>query len=182
MAAGELKQWADGLWTLEGAPIRYLSFPYELRMTIVRLDDGSLFLHSPVQCSDQHCAIVDKLGPVRQLVTPNKLHHLFLGQWAERYPDAKVHVPPGLPERRPDLQFDAVLGDAPAEPWREQLDQCLVGPSLFMQEVVFFHRVSRTLLLGDLVENHDPVLFSGWRRVVAGLNPCGQNIHAASSW
>ncbi|MHC4447950.1 MAG: hypothetical protein ACYSXF_09250 [Planctomycetota bacterium] len=42
--------------------------------------------------------------------------------------------------------------------------------SFFMEEVVFFHRSSRTLILGDLIENHDPSILSAWHRVVARAN------------
>jgi len=178
-----LKQWAEGLWTLEGEPIRFVGFPYELRMTIVRLDDGSLWLHSPVQCTDANRALVDELGPVRHLVTPNKLHHLFLGQWAERYPEATVYAAPGLPERRPDLRIDTVLGDEAPPAWRGALEQIVIGPSLFMDEVVFFHRPSKTLIVGDLVENHDPSRLSGWRLVVAELNHMlGPNAETPRNW
>ena len=34
--------------------------------------------------------VVRALGPVRHLVSPNKLHHLFLGAWQARFPDAKL--------------------------------------------------------------------------------------------
>lgn len=170
MSGEGLRRRAEGLWTLEGEPIRYLGFPYEIRMTAARLGDGSLWLHAPVQCTADRRAAVEVLGPVRHLVTPNKLHHLFLGDWARHFPEATIHAPPGLSARRPDLRFDALLGDRPAPAWRDVLDQCIFGPSLFMDEVVFLHRPSRTLILGDLVENHRPTLFTGWRRAVARAN------------
>ena len=39
-----------------------------------------------------------------------------------------------------------------------------------MSETVFFHRESATLVLGDLIENHDPRIFSPTERFFSGLN------------
>ena len=33
---------------------------------------------------------VRALGPVRHLVSPNKLHHLFLAAWRAKFPGAKL--------------------------------------------------------------------------------------------
>ena len=69
-------------------------------MTVIRLADGSLMLHSPVQCNDETRALVEELGPVRYVVSPNKLHHFFLGRWAEACPGAEIWAPPGLRRKR----------------------------------------------------------------------------------
>jgi len=160
----------EGLWTAEGEPIDFLGFPYEIRMTVVRLGDGSLWLHSPVQISGPLREAVDALGPVRHLVTPNKLHHLFLRDWKEAYPDAKLWAPPGLARRRPSLSFDGELGDEPEPGWADVLDQRVVRGSWAMEEVIFFHRPTRTLVLGDLIENHRPERFTPGKRRIARLN------------
>ena len=39
-----------------------------------------------------------------------------------------------------------------------------------MTEVVFFHRATRTVILGDLIENHDPRLMSPVQQVFARFN------------
>ncbi len=157
------------IWTLEGAPIRFLSFPYELRSTIVDLGDGSLFVHSPVQLSIA-ARSVEALGQVAYIVAPNKLHHLFLREWAVAYPDARLYAPPGLRRKRPDLPFSADLCDHPEQAWKSSLHQRVVRGSFFMEEVVFFHRSSRTLILGDLIENHDPRRLGAVHRAIARAN------------
>jgi hypothetical protein len=47
------------------------------------------------------------------IVSPNKIHHLFLKERADRWPEASLYESPGLAKRRPDLRFDAELGDEP---------------------------------------------------------------------
>jgi hypothetical protein len=152
------------------APPIPVTFPYALRMHIVQLEDGSLFVSSPLALDDSIRAEVDGLGPVRHVVSPNKLHHLYMGEWATAYPNAKLYASPGLPEKRPDLDFAATLGDEPAPPWRSTLDQLKFCGSFFMNEIVFFHHASRTLLLGDLIENHDGSIMNRRQRFFAKMN------------
>lgn len=177
MSGGPLRSFADDIWTLEGEPIGFwappipVRFRYGIRSIVVRLGDGSLFVDSPVQLTDEVRAAVDELGPVRFIVSPNKLHHLHMGAWAEAYPEATMYASPGLADKRPDLEFESELGDQPEPGWADDVDQCLFEGSFFMTEVVFFHRASATVILGDMIENHDPeVLDSATQRWFARRN------------
>lgn len=172
-----MQAFADDIWLLDGDPIGYwappipVRFTYAQRAIVVRLDDGTLFVDSPVQLDDARKAAVDALGDVRYIASPNKLHHLHMGAWLDAYPEAAVYASPGLPKKRPDLRFDSELSDEPEPAWAGQLEQCVFRGSFFMEEVVFFHRASSTLILGDMVENHDPeVLASRRQRFFARLN------------
>ena len=86
-------------------------------MTCIRLDDGSLFVHSPVKLDAELRKAVDERGPVRAVVAPNRFHHLFVGEWAAAYPDASVYGAPGLEEKRPDLRFDGSVPETTALRW-----------------------------------------------------------------
>ena len=48
---------------------------------------------------------VESVGPVRFIVSPNKIHHLFLSEWARRWPEARLYAPPGLAKRKPGLSY-----------------------------------------------------------------------------
>src|SRR5690606_37425282 len=72
------------------------------------------------------------------------------------YPEARLHAPPGLRVKRPDLRFDADLTDEPDPAWAGELDQVVICGSTFMEEVVFFHRASRSLVVADLCEHFGP--------------------------
>ena len=161
---------AEGLWVMDGDTISFIGFPYEVRMTVVRLSDGTLFVHSPVQHTEGRQRRLEDLGAIAHLVTPNKLHHLFLGNWAEAVPDARLYAPPKLAAKRPDLPWHAELGDEPEPAWADTLEQVVVRGSFFMEEAVFFHRSSRTLILGDLIENHEPERFPPVKRWIARRN------------
>lgn len=165
-----LKEIARDIWIADGDRVPFLGFPYPTRMTVVRLLDGSLWVWSPIKLADPLREALDKQGPVRHLVSPNKIHHLYLGEWGAAWPDAKLYASPGLARRRRDLSFDAELGDTPDPAWRTDIDQVIVHGSFIMEEVVFFHRGSRTAIVADLVQRVDPATVRGWRRVVMTLD------------
>jgi hypothetical protein len=122
-------------------------------MTVVRLSDGGLFLHSPIRLDGGLRAELDGLGEVRALVAPNKAHHLFADDCRAAYPNAKLYAAPGLPEKRKDLKFDGLLADEPRIEWRGDLEQQRIRGMPMLNEVAFFHPSSRTLILTDLVFN-----------------------------
>jgi hypothetical protein len=132
-------------------------------MAVVRLAGGDLWVWSPVGLSDELAAEIQSLGEVRHLVSPNKIHHLFLGEWAARWPAAKIYASPGLAKKRPDLHFTAELDDHPPAAWEGEIDQVVFRGSPFMDEVVFFHRASSTCLVCDLIQRHDPADQTGWK-------------------
>jgi hypothetical protein len=138
-------------------------------MAAIRLSDGQLFLYSPVFLDPELRARLDRLGTVAFVVSPNKIHNLTLAEYRDSYPHARLYAPPGLPERRPDLSFDAVLTDTPEPPWQQELDQALTQGNVFFSEALFLHRRSRTLLVGDLVEDIQRETASGLARAAASL-------------
>ncbi|AGC48533.1 hypothetical protein MYSTI_07261 [Myxococcus stipitatus DSM 14675] len=131
-------------------PFRMGAFDLGGRMTLIRLPDGGLWVHSPVALTPELRAAVDALGPVRFLVAPNLMHHLKVGDWAAAYPEAKVLAPAGLRRKRPDLRIDAELESGPAV---EGIEQVAVRGMPMLDEFVFFHRPSKTVLLTDMSFN-----------------------------
>ena len=165
-----LEEFGPSLYVADGPVVPFLSFPYPTRMAVARLSDGSAWVWSPVALTPELERAVESIGPVRHIVSPNKIHHLVLAEWAKRWPDARVYAPPGLAKRKPDLHFDAELGDQPDPAWATDLDQVVFRGSLFMEEVAFFHRPSRTAIFCDLVQRHDPAQARGLKGMVMRLD------------
>jgi len=165
-----LQAFGADIWIAEGAPVSFYGFAYPTRMAIVRLRSGDLFVWSPIALSDALRGEVDALGAVRYVVSPNKLHHIFLNAWKQAYPDAELYAPPGLRKKRKDIAFHEDLGDAPPQAWAGEIDQAIVHGSFFLTEVVFFHCESRTVLFADLIQNFAPGWFRGWKGVLARLD------------
>ena len=124
---------------------------FPIRMVVVRLPDGGLWLHSPIAIDDALAGELAGLGPVRHLVAPSKMHHLFMADAVARYPDAEVHLAPGLAHKCKNLRADATLGES--DEFEGVFDQVLVDGSAQFNEVVFLHRASKTLVCTDLVFN-----------------------------
>jgi hypothetical protein len=140
------------LWTC-WRPLRFYGIEMGTRMTVCRLGDGTLWVHSPVSPDRVLLAALGVMdGRVEHVVAPNKLHHLHFAAFAERFPEALRYASPGLPARRPELRFDVVLGDEPRPGWAADLDQCALAGRFWLDEVVFHHRASGTLIVADLLE------------------------------
>lgn len=163
-----LDPFGPDIWIAEGAePVASFGFRYPVRMVVVRLPDGGLWLWSPIPAAPDLVAAVRALGEVRHLVAPNRLHHLFLADWARAFPAARLHAAPGLRAHRPDLGFDADLGEGPDPDWAGQIDQVVMAGNRIAEEVVFFHRASGTVIVADLLQHVPPGWFTGWRALVA---------------
>ena len=165
-----LEEFGPSIYTTDGPTVSFLGFPYPTRMCVVRLADGNSWVWSPVALTEELAQAVEAIGPIRHIVSPNKIHHLFLGEWSDRWPDAKIYSPPGLASRKPELRFDAELGDEPDSAWAADIDQTIFRGSLFMEEVVFFHRESRTAIVCDLIQRHPESKMSGWKGALMRLD------------
>jgi hypothetical protein len=162
-AISMLKEFGNSLYVAEGPTVSFYGFPYPTRMAVVRLSDGGVWVWSPVALTEELASSVEAIGPVNHIVSPNKIHHLFLGEWAERWPTARLYAPPGLARRKPEVHFDADLRDEPDPAWTADIDQVIFRGSLAMEEVVFFHRASSTTIICDLIQRHAQEKMSGWK-------------------
>lgn len=148
-----MQELAHNLWAQHAAQ-SFFGLHLGTRMTVVRLGDGSLLIHSPIALTPSLKAEVGALGPVRHIVAPNQAHHLYAGEWRDAYPDALLHAAVGLSRRRKDLAIDRELsGDAHAD-WKSDLETTFLDGTL-LNETVFFHRPSRSLIVADVIENFE---------------------------
>ena len=140
------------IWSAE-YKLRFSGMDLFGRMTIIRLNSGKLFVHSPCEISDSLKAEIDNIGHVSFIVAPGNYHHLYVTDFQKNYPDAETFICPGLEKKRADIRFDWILGNRPDHRWKQELDQVFIQGTKFISEVVFFHRDSKTLILVDLLEN-----------------------------
>ena len=122
---------------------------FSVRMTVVRLQSGELVLHSPTPIDDALAAEIAALGPVRHLIAPNQLHHLYLTAAQQRFGAATTWGAPGLAEKVPALHIDHTLHAHPA-PWADELEPLSINGIPWMSETVFLHRASASLVVTDL--------------------------------
>ena len=116
-----LRQLAPGLWNVE--QVRRMAGAHQrLRMTVVALTGGGLWLYSPVEIDDKLAQQLAAVGNVVHVVAPNRYHHLFAGAAKRRYPAASLWAVPGLPESGPTSASTAC--------WRARCLRCR-GPAIW---------------------------------------------------
>lgn len=173
-----MRQLDEDLWVVE-RPLRMGGIELGTRMSVVRLRDGSLFLHSPVELDEGLRADLLRLGTPRYAVAPNRFHHLFVGDYRNAFPGVQLFAAPGLPQKRRDLQFDTVLTETPPAAWAGELEQEFFQGLPIMNEVAFCHRASRTLLTCDLAFHIGPEAPLATRlgfRLVGGYDKFGPTL------
>lgn len=156
-----LKPVAENVWIVDGPSIRFgmpwPKMPFSTRMTVIRLGDENLFIHSPTPLTDGLKAEIARIGQVRHIIGPNRIHYWWIPEWRAAYSDADVWLAPRIREQAGErIDFDArELSAERGYPWDDHLMTLPVEGS-FMTEVEFFHPVSRTLVLTDFIENFEP--------------------------
>jgi hypothetical protein len=151
-----LQPFANSVWTVDGPNVRDFGVLFTTRMTIVRLSDGSLWVSSPVAVAFDTLKRVADLGPVKYLVAATPRHVWRLDAWHTLFPHAELWIPRTTPFtlKGGRLPFASTLGDEPYPDWAPDLEQLPFKGNPLIEEVLFFHRVSRTVILDDLIQIH----------------------------
>ena len=138
------------IWVAE-RPVWFSGVRLRARTTLVRLSDEALWVHSPCPPTDELCAALDALGQVRWLVVPNKFHHLGAPAMAARYPNAMVVGPQTAVARNARVRFTASAHDAAYTHATAQLTSIQLQGVPFLDETVFFHESTGSLIAADLL-------------------------------
>ena len=179
-----LKPVADDIWIVDGPEITFgflgINLPFPTRMTIVRLTDRRLWIHSPTPLTDSLRDEIIELGEVACLIAPNRIHYWWIPDWRDAFPQAEVYVAPKVLKQAGDRiagPSHELGADVPVA-WRNDIDQIAFAGS-YLTEIVFFHRASKTLIVTDLIENFEADRVTCWwlrllMRAVGILHPDGK--------
>jgi hypothetical protein len=138
----------DALWHAQ-KPLKFGPISLTTRMTVVRLRDGSLWVHSPIPPTSDIREQLRRIGRVRHFIAPNKAHHLFFHEFANAFPDAEGYLAEGLVRKRPDLaRFPSIPRPAP---WSAELEGYFIDGLPILNETAWFHGDTGTLILTDLL-------------------------------
>jgi len=140
----------DSIWVSE-RPIWFSGVRLRSRTTVVRLSGGALWVHSPCSPSDDVCAALDALGEVRWIVVPNRFHHLQAPATAARYPNAVVVGPKSAEARNPHISLTMGTDDPAFIRATPELTSIQLKGVPFLDETVFFHPTSGSLIAADLL-------------------------------
>lgn len=151
---------AEGLWTVERSH-RFFGIDVGGRMNVIRLSSGGLFIHSPVFLSGELGEWLAGLGEMKYVAAPNRFHHIHVGGYMRAYPGALFLAAPGLPEKRRDVTFTGLLGETAPSDWDGEVEHFVFAGMPLLNEAVFLHKPSRTLILTDLLFNFSEDLTMG---------------------
>jgi hypothetical protein len=151
-----LQEFAPDVFVVDGPPVSALGITFPTRMIIVRLASGALWINSPVTLPAQTLDSIRALGRVGYLVAPTRLHVWRLEEWHALFPEAELWTSEQIPREFKRLPFAGILGNTPPQAWSRDLDQLIFKGNALIEETEFFHPASRTLIMGDFIQNHRP--------------------------
>jgi len=140
----------DAIWASE-RPVWFGGVRLRSRTTVVRLAGGALWVHSPGPPTDDVCTALDALGEVRWIVVPNRFHHLQTPATAARYPNAVVVGPKTALARNPRVSLAIGADDPVYVRATQELTPIQLKGVPFLDETVFFHAASGSLVAADLL-------------------------------
>ncbi len=140
----------DEIWTMD-RPVWFSGVRLRARTTVIRLEDGSLLIHSPAPVTDEVAEQLQALGPVRWLVVPNCFHHLGTPAAAARFSEAQVVGPASALGKNKALKLDLDIRDTKFGEQIPELEALPLEGVPFLDETVLYHRPTQTLLGADIV-------------------------------
>lgn len=151
-----LQSFGKNIWVIDGPDVRDMGIIFTTRMTIVKLHDGSLWVSSPVNVSFDTLKEINALGPVRYILAATPRHVWRLEAWHTLFPEAQLWISriTSFTLKKGPLPYAGILSDTPPKEWMEDLEQLVFKGSPFIEEVLFFHKESHTLIMDDLIQNH----------------------------
>lgn len=167
----DLQEFAESVWIVDGPPVRDMGVLFTTRMVVVKLSTGSLWVDSPVALPPESLKRITDLGPLRYILAATPRHVWRLAAWHELFPEAELWAPRPTPFtlKKGNLPLTGVLGDDPPEGWRADFDQLAFKGNPLIEEVLFFHKRSRTVILDDLIQIHPRVKGKIFRRALFKL-------------
>ena len=148
-----MKKIGEQIWAHEDA-MTLAGLQLGLRMTIVKLQDGRLWLHSPTKLSPELKQSIDELGEVAFIVGAGNGNNIWLSTWENAYPDAELYVSDGIPGKV-QLKNPKLISAAKREIWPADFLQATMPEVPLLDETVFLHQPSKSLIVTDMIQHHD---------------------------
>ena len=156
-----LREIDRNIW-VQDQSFKYWGLEVGTRMTVIRLVGNSIILISPIKLESQTQENISKLGTVKYIIAPNLFHYLYLQEAKNIYPQAQVLVVPGLTAKQPEIAIDKVFFEDEID-FGSELEYILfagfrvsmITQAATLNEVVFYHPASKTLILTDTAFNFD---------------------------
>jgi hypothetical protein len=143
-------------------PWRVLGIDFRRNVTLLRLTDGRVVIHSTAPFAENDVAAIRGFGEPAWLVDATLMHDTFAKEGRAALPDLPYLAPAGFPEVS---GISTALLFPPAAEWAGQIDVIAIEGTR-KNEHALFHRRSRTMVVADLFFSMPPET-RGWPRFFA---------------
>ncbi|MCB0419527.1 MAG: DUF4336 domain-containing protein [Bdellovibrionales bacterium] len=156
----ELKNFGQNIYHVD-IPFQLLNIHIGNRMSVILLQDGKVWVHSPITPHQDLVDHLNQLGEVSYVIAPNQFHHVHLPNFHSHFPEAKYFATLGLPHKRSGFAFDVEMQVDQSFPWKEEIESLMLDGMPKVNEWVYLHKPSKTLIVTDLLFHF--VDFPNWR-------------------
>ncbi len=130
-----------------------------IRSTIVQLENARVLI-SP--CSTHTASDLAAAGDVTDVVAPSLLHADGMRAAAEAHPRARLWGPRNVDKKVGGLKWHGIFG-VDVWPYELELQHHVLEGMPSIEETIFFHDATRTLIVSDLAFNIDDAKgFGAW--------------------
>jgi hypothetical protein len=140
-------------------PWRTLGIDFKRNITLLRLSDGRVIIHSSAPFTEQDVAAIQRFGQPAWLVEATLMHDTFSKEGRQAFPDLPYFAPDGFAQTS---EIPTSLLSTPPTDWAGEIDVFKLD-GVRSNEHTFFHRRSRTLVVADLFFSF-PNNIRGWPR------------------
>jgi|SRR4051794_22257888 hypothetical protein len=110
LAHDPIQELSENLWRVEGA---LPHFSMRRVMTVVRLLDGRLLIHSAIAMDEGSMKRLEAWGEPAILLIPHVRHRMDAPRYKRRYPSLRVYAPPAVMSKaREVVAVDGTVADA----------------------------------------------------------------------
>lgn len=154
-----MKQIAENLW-IKGYPLSVFGTRHGRNVTVIRLSDGRLIIHSMAPFPAADLQGLQAIGEPGWLVESMLLHDTYAREGRDLFPDIPFLGPPGFEDI---VKFPIEpLCPAPMD-WSGEVESLPIRGAPKLEEIAVLHIPSRTLILADLIFNFSAEE-KGWDR------------------
>jgi len=167
-----LKPFGKNIWVVDGSIIRFYGMPFTTRMVVIKLANNQLLIHSPINLTQNLKQELHKLGEVKYLISPNKIHYWYIADFQKSYPNAITFASDGVENRSKkagkNIRWDEELKNLKPNHFQD-LEIIPMSGNSFMTEYTFFHFPSKSWIVTDIIENFEADKISPFFRILAFL-------------
>lgn len=158
------------VWSFEQLlGVFYVHVP--IRMTVVRLDSGGLFVYAPIaptaECLKLLQPLIDSYGPIKTIVLPSVApeHKVLAGPFARKFPSAALYTTDrqysfplnlpsqwlGFPSKINVLSSSSSEGNPLGDEFEFEVLTAKASKESVYQDAALYHKPSKTLLICDAI-------------------------------